>query len=220
MVLVSSAYKGGVGKTTLSQNIAVVLAHMGYSVVIIDADESQVTRRWGMIREEKEIKPHIEVIGEQNDQNITKTIQELYEKYDAVIIDCPPSYKAITTTIMLTSSIILIPFTPTGRSEVWTGTDFLEQYHNVMGKLDEADRVPAYFVVNKLESKVNMHLSIIEVLEAAGDKYGVPILNARLNKRAAYGEANINGLGAFEYGNKKAREEVTSLVGEIIRLNQ
>ena len=41
--------KGGVGKTTLSINLAVCFAHMGYKVCIVDTDTNQNSMQmvWG-----------------------------------------------------------------------------------------------------------------------------------------------------------------------------
>ncbi len=40
MILSSISYKGGVGKSTISQNLAVLFAKQKYRVCIVDADES------------------------------------------------------------------------------------------------------------------------------------------------------------------------------------
>ena len=50
MIISSISYKGGVGKSTLAQNLAVALALDNYKVCIIDADESAATTRWFAIR--------------------------------------------------------------------------------------------------------------------------------------------------------------------------
>ena len=47
MVISFISYKGGVGKTTCSENVAVCFAHAGRSVCIVDADDSANTVSWG-----------------------------------------------------------------------------------------------------------------------------------------------------------------------------
>ena len=218
MVIASMSYKGGVGKTTVAQNLAVVFAHRGHKVCILDADESQVSMRWSEIRERNEITPSIEAVGQVNKDNIIEHIKELYETFDVIIVDCPPSYQEISTMIMLVSNVVLIPLTPTGRSELWTGKDFLKRYNNIHEY--KKDKTPAYFVINKFEPNINFHQSMIEVLETLGEEHGVEVLDTKINKRIAYGEVNAQGLGAYEYSNAKAKQEVTELVNEILEKNQ
>lgn len=218
MVIASMSYKGGVGKTTVAQNLAVVFAHKGHKVCILDADESQVSMRWSEIRERREVSPKIEAIGEVNKDNIIEHIKRLYQTYDVIIVDCPPSYQEISTMIMLVSNVVLIPLTPTGRSELWTGKDFLKRYNNIHEY--KKDKTPAYFVINKFEPNINFHQSMIEVLETLGEEHGVGVLDTKINKRIAYGEVNAQGLGVYEYSNRKAKEEIISLVNEILAKNQ
>src|SRR5689334_12621642 len=45
-VLLTASPKGGTGKTTFSKNIAVVAAHMGYRVSVIDFDRQGTLSKW------------------------------------------------------------------------------------------------------------------------------------------------------------------------------
>lgn len=214
MVIASMSYKGGVGKTTVAQNVSVVLANKGYKVCLVDADESQVSMMWAETRKRKETKPYIEVVGEFNKDKVIDTITELYETYDVVVVDCPPSYQEISTMIMLVSSMILIPITPTGKSEVKTATDFLKRYESITKRM--AEKAPAYFVVNKYEKTPTLQKTIISALKSLETAYSVTVLESKLHKRHAYGEANTFGLGVYEYDNAKAKAEVQNLVEEVL----
>ena len=44
--------KGGVGKTTLSINVASALANAGHKVLLIDADKQGSSTAWASLREE------------------------------------------------------------------------------------------------------------------------------------------------------------------------
>ena len=217
MVIASMSYKGGVGKTTIAQNVAVVLAQKGHKVCIVDADESQVSVRWSEIRQRKNIEPEITVVGESNKDNVIDRIKELYQTYDAIVVDCPPSYQEISTMIMLVSNVILILITPTGRSELWTGKDFLKRYNNIHEYKKE--KTPAYFVINKFEPNLNFHQSMVDVLGSLEEQFEVSTLDTKLHKRIAYGEVNALGLGVAEYSNSKAKKEVEALVKEILKKN-
>lgn len=53
--------KGGVGKTTISINLAVCLANAGYKVCIVDTDTNQTSFKWYGVRDES--KPKVVVLG-------------------------------------------------------------------------------------------------------------------------------------------------------------
>ena len=55
MVIAFLNQKGGVGKTTLSINIAADLANRGHKVLLIDADKQGSTSTWASLREKKRL---------------------------------------------------------------------------------------------------------------------------------------------------------------------
>ena len=74
MVISFISYKGGVGKTTMSENVAVCFAHAGRSVCIVDADDSANSISW-VARRDTEL-PKIDVYRENNKEEIDLNIQE------------------------------------------------------------------------------------------------------------------------------------------------
>lgn len=216
MILSSISYKGGVGKSTISQNLAVLFAHQGHRVCIVDADESNVTVKWSGIRMEEEITPSIQVVSMTDPKALIGTIKQLYEDYDIILIDSPPSYQPISAKIMLISHLILFPIKPTGRSELWTATDILERYQETQS-LKEG-KTPARFVVNDYDSRSSFPKSFVEVLKETGADYGVPTLDTFIHHRTVFGEANSSGRGVVEENNPKAIHEIKALGQEVIDL--
>lgn len=216
MILSSISYKGGVGKSTISQNLAVLFAHQGHRVCIVDADESNVTVKWSGIRMEEELSPSLQVISMTDPKALIGTIKQLYDDYDIILIDSPPSYQPISAKIMLISHLILFPIKPTGRSELWTATDILERYQETQDLRE--DKTPARFVVNDYDPRPSFHKSFVEVLKEIGADYNVPTFDTLIHHRTVFGEANSSGRGVIEETNPKASNEIKALGQEIMDL--
>ncbi|MFK7807734.1 MAG: AAA family ATPase [Saprospiraceae bacterium] len=214
MILSSLSYKGGVGKTTVAQNIAVCLAHSGYKVCILDADTSQNSQSW-LGRRSDEL-PNIPVYGNTDPQAIMQNIKALYDDYEVIIIDSPPALSKIASKIILASHLLLIPITPTGGSDIWTTEQLLEHFDLIRDQ--KGSPIPAAFVVNRFRSNVKMHQAYLEALAEFKETYDVGTMNSKLADRSAYGEANLQGMGVYEYSNPQAKQEVVNLCNEIIAL--
>lgn len=216
MIISSVSYKGGVGKSTIAQNLAVLFAKAGHKVVLIDSDESAATSKWAATRAENEIEPFIQVVPKLDPRDIIPSIKRLYEDNDIIIIDGPPSLFPIVSKILLVSHLILVPVTPKGGSDIWVTQTFLERYEEVKQTSDQVG--DAFFVLNMYKDNVNLHKAFAEALDENENEFGVKRLTAILRERVAFGEANSQGLGVVEYTDQKAKEEVESLYSEIMSI--
>ena len=73
MIISITSLKGGVGKSTISQNVAVCFAHMGYKVAIVDTDLNASSVHWSGMRGED--MPHITVVGiTESEDKVSKEI--------------------------------------------------------------------------------------------------------------------------------------------------
>lgn len=218
MIISSISYKGGVGKSTVAQNLAVCFAHSGHKVCIIDADETQASMSWTGVRFEKEVEPKIQAVGLTDPKAFVGNVKAQYENFDIIIIDCPPSLSPIAIKAMYLSHLLIIPITPTGGSDIWVTERLLEKYQEI--RAEKESDIPAYFLVNQYEPNVNLHRASLGVFEALQEEFKVEMFETKLNKRVAYGEANARGLGAYEYDNPKAKEEIINLANEILKLSE
>lgn len=214
MIISSISYKGGVGKSTIAQNLGVSLVSLGYKVCIVDADESSVTVKWSGVRMAKEIEPVVQVVSMTEPNALMGTIKKLYEDYDIVIIDSPPSYHPISAKIMLISHLILMPIKPTGKSELWTAKDLLDRYNEIQSLKEIA--TPARFIVNDYETRPSFHKSFVEALKELAAENNASLMDTIIHHRIAYGEVNAQGLGVIEYNNIKAKNEFVYLTKEVL----
>lgn len=214
MIISSISYKGGVGKTTVAENLAVAYAKVGYRVCIVDADDSQNSLMWAANR--GDIEPFIHVVPNHNHNTIAKTINDLYERgdYDIVIIDSPPSVRRIASKIILASHLVVVPVSVTGAQDVATTDKFIEHYNDLMEEY-EAD-IPLCFLVNNFQPHIKLHQAIVEELQEIGAENNVRLLESRLHRRTVYGEASAQGLGVVECSDTKAKQEICNLTEEML----
>jgi len=218
MIISSVSYKGGVGKSTIAQNLAVMFTKGGHKVVLVDADESAASSKWAGTRAEHEVDPFIQVIPKLDPRDIIPSVKRLYEDNDIIIIDGPPSLFPIVSKILLLSHIVLVPVTPKGGSDIWVTQDFLERYNEVKQSSESVG--DAFFILNMFKNNANLHRAFAEALEENQEELGVKKLNAVLHDRVAFGEANSQGLAVVEISDQKAKSEIEALFSEIINIYQ
>lgn len=205
-----SNLKGGVGKTTVAQNLAVCLAHMGYKVCIVDTDTNQNSLAWSGVRDES--LPEILVVGAIDSKALNKTVDKLHQDNEIIIIDGTPSLSEMTTRIILASDILLIPILPSGH-DFRAMNQFFERYEQAK---EFRENIPAYFVLNQFSENLNVHQDMKNLLT----DFGLGIFKTSINKRVAYVRTGIEGKGVYESNDDKAKEEMIRLTQELIAVAQ
>ncbi|MCB0853614.1 MAG: ParA family protein [Bacteroidetes bacterium] len=207
MIIGITNLKGGVGKSTITQNLAVCLAHMGYKIVVVDTDTNQNTLSWYGARD-KDL-PNITVVGVSESEALGKSIENLHQDYDIVLIDGTPNLSKMVTRIILTSDILIIPIRP-GAQDFRTMEEFINRYNEA--KEFKAD-IPAFFVLNEYSDQKKVHEGISRMIDSSFD---IPVLDTKINSRVAYTEASISGKGVYEYSDTKAKAEMVRLTKEVL----
>jgi chromosome partitioning protein len=208
MIISITSLKGGVGKSTLAQNLSVCLAHIGYKVAIVDTDTNASSVHWSGIRAEEH--PKVTVFGISDSNALRKNIQNIQQDYDVIIIDGTPSLSKLVSTIILLGDIVLIPIRPSGL-DLWATEKFIEKYEQAKTLKEQ---VKAFFVMNMYDEKININKETKDVL----DELEIPTLQTTIKSRIAYVEAVVQGIGVYEYRDKKAKEEMANLTKEVINL--
>ena len=208
MIISVTSLKGGTGKSTISQNLAVCFAHMGYRVAIIDTDTNGSSVHWSGVREESE--RAITVMSITNAAALQKNIKQITNDYELIILDGTPAISRLVSTILLLGDIVLIPILPSGL-DIWATEKFLEHYDQAKTLKGDID---AHFVLNRYDDRLTFSRESRDVLA----QLDIPVMKTTLKNRIAYIEAVVQGRGVYEYSDKKAKKEIVALANEVLEL--
>lgn len=212
MIISITSLKGGVGKSTISQNLAVCFAHMGYKVAIVDADLNDSCERWSGMRDNDE-HPPIMVASIDSPQALRNNVKLLARDYEIIIIDGTPAISKLVSTIILLGDILLVPIKPS-IYDIWATEKFQDRYEDAV--TTKGTHIPAYFLLNEYSESMTFNQDSKEALE----DLKFPILKSSIKTRQAYKEVVADGIGVYEYGNRAAKKEIALLANEILGLLQ
>jgi chromosome partitioning protein len=206
MIIGVSNLKGGVGKSTIAQNLAVCFAHMGFKTCIVDTDTNANSLSWSAAREDD--LASITVVGSTEPKAIGKMVRDMHRDYDVIVIDGTPSLSEMTTRVILASDLLLIPLLPSAH-DIRAMTLFFERFEQAK---EVKENIPAFFVMNQYSPKINVHRGMKEAVA----NFDIPTLETTINKRAAYVETALEGRGVYESNDQKAKDEMINLTTELL----
>ncbi len=197
--------KGGVGKTTLSVNLAASLARGGSRVLLIDADPQGSALDWAAARQSE---PLFSVVGLPR-PTVHKEIAQIGHGYDHIIIDGPPRVTDLARSAIMASDVVLIPVQPSPY-DIWAADE-------VVKLIDEAkvynEKLKSAFVVNRKIANTAIGRDVGEALAS----YPVPSLTASVTQRVVFSESAAQGLAVYEMDAAGlAAGEVEALVAELM----
>jgi chromosome partitioning protein len=211
MVISVTNLKGGVGKTTVSVNIAVGLALKDYSVCLVDSDrEQRSATEW---RDNRTVaSPQVTVVSV-SEKQFTSEIKALRDKFDIVLIDGVPQLSELAQYTIGVSDLVIIPITPSLIDYRGFET-FYKKYKEIKTMKEEmGGRVKGAVLINRVQRN-----RLVNEIPDAVQSYGITLFKSRLVDRLAYKDTFTEGLSVLEYKDEKAKEETRLLIEEIIEL--
>ncbi|MBK2027416.1 AAA family ATPase [Allofrancisella guangzhouensis] len=203
--------KGGSGKSTLVENIAVGLAHKGVNVAIIDCDYRQRTVSKWISRRNRldEDLPKIHCFLESD--NLVSSIKEHSKHYDVNIIDVQGRDNKSLRAGFLVCDIIYIPFIPSQHD-----LEVLEEISILIEETNEQNPNRKIFaILNDCPPQVlsNQNNEAYNFLEDY--KNILNLSSVKIVHRAIYQTCPAEGKGVIEAKDKKAINEINNIIKEI-----
>lgn len=208
MIIAILNEKGGVGKTTLSTNIARCLKRMDKSVLLVDSDPQGSARDWH-VNSDGSI---LDVVALDR-STLDKDIVKFKSEYVYIIIDGAPQLKTMAVKAICCADLVLIPVQPSPY-DVWATAgivDLVKQRIEITnGKLKAAFVISQQIVNSKLGREVRMAL----------DEYELPVLINGTCKRVVYAESASRGMTVLEEKDKLAISEIEAITEELLEFMQ
>ena len=205
MVISFLNQKGGVGKTTLSVNVAGCLARQGHRVLLIDADKQGSATTWASLREDAPFQ-----VVSMARANMARDALKLAQDYDHTIIDGPPHAEEIARSCIVASDFVALPIEPSGLS-TWASDLTVRQVKEAQ---EFKSTLKCGFVVSRKIGKTVIGRDIRNMAAEAG----LPILESEIEQRVAFAEGMTMGQTIFEWaGESNAAREIEHLTKEIER---
>ncbi len=204
--------KGGSGKSTVSMQLAGTLGLHQRSVLVVDADPQGTAIRWSAAAEDDKPFPASVINLSHAGGKLHHEVKKFIDKFDLIIIDCPPSVESIIPqSALLIADLALIPIIP-ALGDVWAAVGIKELIHRVS---EVNQTLQSRYVINQLQPNTNISRQLTEVIKSTE----IPVCTAMLGHRTAYKESQA-GLTVHDFGNRAeaAIAEVLALEQETLQL--
>lgn len=204
MIVTVGNTKGGVGKSTISVNLAVESSRRGNKTLLIDTDPQGSTMAFRGERDSDDINA-IALISDK----LHKDIQGFRDAFDIIIIDAGGRDNKVFRSAVAACEKFLVPVLPS-QFDVWAAEDSLKVFKEIQPFND----MTGHIVMNMVRPNTIVSAEAHEaLLEYASD---LPLLSETLHNRVAYKTSISQGLGVSEYEPKgKAATEIQDLYSRI-----
>ncbi|MEI6777826.1 MAG: AAA family ATPase [Chloroflexales bacterium] len=211
MILTVGNIKGGVGKTTLAVNIAIVRASAGCDVLLVDGDEQRTAQTFTELRATLRGEPGYTAVSLHGSALRTQ-VRQMATKYDEIVIDVGGRDTGSLRAALTVSHVVVIPVQP--RSfDIWA-VDYVAEL--IREARDINPELRALIILNAADAQGRDN---DDAAAALREVVGLEVLDLSIGRRKAFPNAAAAGRAVTEYTPKdaKAIEELMALVATVYR---
>jgi chromosome partitioning protein len=183
--------KGGTGKTTVANNLAVMHKLNGHDVLLVDADTQMSATGWADIRRDSGVLPLVTSVIKTG--KIGADLVMLAEKFGTVVVDVGGRDTMEMRQAIAVATQLILPIRPS-LFDTWTVDLMLKLIEDVEERT--GTRPPGRVLLNAASASTN---EIAETREALADYATLPVMKTCLMDRVAFRRAARAGLGVWEY---------------------
>lgn len=205
MILTVGNTKGGVGKTTIAVNLAILRFEQGRDVLLVDGDEQGSASLFSQLRADLLGKSGYTAVG-LHGSAVRTQVRQLAPKYSDVVIDVGGRDTGSLRAALTVSDVLLVPVQP--RSfDIWA----IDQVAVLVAEAREIN--PDLRALAFLNSADAQGRDNAEAREALADIKGMQTLEEMVVRRKAFPNAAAQGRGVSEAQPRdaKAVEEIAAL---------
>jgi chromosome partitioning protein len=205
--------KGGVGKTTLSMQLAGTFSRRKKKVLVIDADRQGSAIRWAANATDDEPFPASVAGLSTADAKVHREVKKFINDYDIIIIDCPPAVESpVPQSALMIADLALVPILPSP-PDLAAAVAMCELINNLK---DVNEELKARVVVNGYKPRTTLSRSTQEVVP----EFGVPVCKAYVQEREVYRQSAGLGQTVHYFGAQAdaAITEMDNLATEVERI--
>lgn len=195
--------KGGVGKTSLAFNLAVLRVRAGKPVLLVDADKQTSSSMWAAIRTEGNYSPAL--ICVQKVGKIGNDLLQLSQNYEVIVDAGGADSQEMRQGIAVADKWIL-PVRP-GQLDLFTMVKMRRLRDEVEERVGRAPK--AMVVLNAVHSSTN---EAEEARELLADDPNMPVAKCQLVDRVAMRRAVLAGCGLIELTGTNKTEALAEML--------
>jgi len=206
LTILVGGIKGGVGKSTLAQNLSVQFATEGFETCLLDTDELGTSSNWLDRRAEITDGPKVYAASAHGD--VYSQILEM--EYEFIIIDAGGKDSVELRTSMVAADILLLPLRPSQADlETLVALDDMIANAKVMNPSLIVKVVLTQVPTHSQSTEAADALDLIKLFE------NLPVSTNHIYNRTVYRTALLKGKGVVEMRNAQAKAEIQLLVDEL-----
>lgn len=205
--------KGGVGKTTLTMQLAGTLGRRGYQVKVFDMDRQSTATGWAAVAAKESRNFPAEVSNKAPfASGIHTEIQRTAETCDYLLIDCPPAIDSkVAGSALIMADLAIIPIPP--RPADYQSSEAAKELAKHSQSMNPGLKLLA--VANMVDSSSSSK----EILASLAKDTKIPLAKSRLGRRVAFSDSPAYGVTVHDLEDtKKAVEEIEKLATEVLAI--